>query len=230
MADTLATHLLNIPTLHDNTNRYAKFQNYMHVFAHKDYKTEIRRQMRDRSLPVGFGSFNHQYAAGYILGEEAGDLSLLIEYCLVVNFGDIDASANLWWAFFRMLCWHTEVTICPIDVSRFLDRLVVYVQDHAAVGLPLQGKKNALFAILFALRVREKHPDFLMDENDDLRNLLLALIDPPGILSGVRFPPAMMAHMGDHFSGNFSEYVARFIRKTDTVADRELGSSIGTMQ
>lgn len=77
MADTLATHLLNIPTLHDNTNRYAKFQNYMHVFAHKDYKTEIRRQMRDRSLPVGFGSFNHQYAAGYILGEEAGDLSLL---------------------------------------------------------------------------------------------------------------------------------------------------------
>lgn len=229
LAMGLATHLLNSPELHDGTNSYAKYQNYMHVLAHDDYKAEIRRLLRDRDLPVGDGSFNHQYAAGYVLGDEAGDLSLLIDYCLDVNFGDIDASANLWWAFFRMLCWHKEVAISPTDVSRFLERLVVYVRAPVPGGLPLQGKKNALFAILFALRVREAHSDFLMNNNDDLRASLLALIDPQGLLSRVQFPRTMVANMAG-VKGTFSDYVKRFIRKEDTIEDRELGAAIGTMQ
>lgn len=132
-----------------------------------------------------------------------------------------------------MLCWHTEIVVTPEIMCRYLVALVQRLHHFNLLAPHDVPRINVLMSILFALRVREKDPDFLIKNNDDLRTSLLALIDPPdppGILSGVPFPPSMLANMGGHFSGNFSKYVARFIRNEDTVADRELGSSIGTMQ
>lgn len=237
-----------------NRNDWAKRNNCCQCFASPDYKELIRTQLRTHDLTT---SFSERFAPGYVLGENECDLALLTDFGIHGGFGTVEFHApKYWWSFFRILCWYQGAMLQPNSVRQYL----AAISDYIAAGhddilkLPLNDwdrwerqshfealygrefryvstqdevKKNASFAILFALRVRETAPTCLI-ERDDLRCNIEAMFEN-GILSGIRFPPTMVANMVG-VQGTFSDYVLRFVRNTDTVEDRELGSAIATMQ
>ncbi len=229
LANTLAALLCpkgHIPHGMTERNKWSKRNNFLHGNASQAYKDHIRTLLRGKNA---FPSWAEAHASGFVLGDHRDDLGLLVDYCARVRFGNPKQSTMFCWSVFRMLCWHTEIVVTPAIIRVYLDALVAQLPHfdlHDQYDVP---RKNVLFSILFALRVREKNPEFLDDETEPLCARLLQLTDHGGCLCGVRFPQTMVAHMAGA-PGTFSDYVARFIRKKDTVADRELGSSIGTMQ
>ncbi|MCK9303865.1 MAG: hypothetical protein M0P27_00530 [Bacteroidales bacterium] len=232
LTETIANHLWNngnIPGQQSARNLWSKLNNYCHEHASQAYKTHIRTLL-SRQQP--FPSWAEANASGYVLGDQPQDLELLVDYCVKSKFGDTQQAKMFWWSFFRMLCWHTEIVVDPDSVISYLQALIRYLPEADLTDSFNVPRKNALFSILFALHVREKkeYKGFLLtNEDSHLRTQLLTLIEFNGILSNVKFPKTMLANM-NQLTGNFSDFVARFIKKEDTVEDRELGSSIGTMQ
>lgn len=227
----LSAHLLEgIPAPKNNgpRNFWSKRQNYCHVFASNKYKTHIRNIL---SKPAEkFASWSEVYAPGYVLGEHPDDAQLLANYSIARNFdaAEDDYADKHFWAFFRMLCWHPEVHLRVDFVTSYLQQLSAFViTSHT---LNVQTRKNACFALLFAMRVREIPgcERFLLDANDaPLLNSIVTLLSPGGPLAGVPFPKTMIPHLNG-LTGTFSDYVKRFILMEDTVEDRELGSTIAT--
>jgi hypothetical protein len=201
----------------DDRNNWANRQNYCHVFASNEYKEHVRNVL---TTGVDFSSYAEAHAAGYVLGDDLRDATLLANYVVPAGASPAHVAIN-WWAFFRMLCWHKEVTLDEPSVTGFLGRLATYIETHALVG---NERKYAAFAILFALRVRENTPAYL-NAPDAFRLRMEALFNVK--LAGIPFPKSMVPLMAG-VMGNFSAYVLRFIRKQDTVEDRELGSAIAT--
>ena len=207
-------------------NVWSKRQNYCHVFASGEYKQFIRNVLKNSDRK--FQSWSEAYAPGYVLGEQPGDLKLLAEYSIARKF-DISEdgySDKHFWAFFRMMCWHPEVKIEEKFIRRYLFATIEFVKKSSRLGG--QSKKYIVFAILFALRIREQEGacKFLLDEEGKiLKEELISLLIDGGALAHVGFPKTMIAHLNG-VVGNFSDYTRRFILCEDTVEDRELGSSI----
>lgn len=227
----LSAHLLEgIPAPKNNgpRNFWSKRQNYCHVYASTEYKTQIRNILSDPAQK--FASWSEVYAPGYVLGEHPDDAQLLANYSIARNFdaAEDDYADKHFWAFFRMLCWHPEVHLQVDFLTRYLNQLAAFIL--AGNPLNVQTRKNACFALLFAMRVREIPgcERFLLDANDaPLLNSIVTLLSPGGPLAGVPFPKTMIPHLNG-LTGTFSDYVKRFILMEDTVEDRELGSTIAT--
>ncbi len=229
LAEILSNHLWqngNIPAGMQLRNNWSKQNNYCHGHASQAYKNHIRSLLR---INAPFPSYSEAHGPGFVLGDHPDDLQLLVNYCENAHFSDPQQAKMLCWSLFRMLCWHTGITINLELVQCYLNALINYLPNFNLNGFADVPRKDVLFSILFALSVRETHPDFLANKDDPLRERLLRLINFDGQLANVCFPPTMVANM-NQVGGCFSDYVARFIRKTDTIEDRELGSAIGTMQ
>ena len=129
-----------------------------------------------------------------------------------------------------MLCWHTECKLESTDKPLLESCLNMLCDQDAAIAAnggryADNDKKFVMLAILYALRIRESGEDL----SDALKSKLIALLST-GILSGISFPKTMVPKVdpASRPAGDtLSKYVLRFVRQEDTLADRELGASMG---
>ena len=196
-----------------------KWQNYCHSAATESYKTSVRKKLKAK---IPQSSWNFCYAPGYVLGDKSGDFELLIGY-LVVQQPSGFTTGKLWWSVFRMLCWHSEACVTnPTLLEKALWKAVK--EDAMATSAP--ERKYVVLGILYSLRAREivneqgVHYDFPEMLKRSLIRLLMT-----GVLANEPFPKTMLPNF--QMEGSMSEYVVRFIKKTDTLRDRELGAQMG---
>lgn len=202
-------------------------QNYCHSSALDDYKNLIRSRLISGDEPQR--NFNFYYAAGYVLGEDSRDIEILLNYiCLKTNL-TVERS-KLWWSFFRMLCWHPECRLTA-DIKPLLEKAlnILCDEDVAKVEHEGMGSSNDIkylpLAILYALRIRESGEDL----SEALKDKLIGLLSV-GLLINIEFPKTMIPKIdpASHPTDDtLSEYVLRFLKKEDTLVDRELGAALG---
>lgn len=204
-----------------------KFQNYCHDGATDEYKKFIRDALKQNRIP---DYFNFYYGPGYVLGDNPNDIRLLMS-CLVGNPNIGNVRCKLWWSFFRMLCWHTECKLEPTDKPLLESCLNMLCDRDAAIAAnggryADNDKKFVTLAILYALRIRESGEDL----SSPLKQRLIALLSPGGLLGNVGFPLTMIPRVNPASrpaGDTLSKYVLRFVRQEDTLADRELGAAMG---
>ena len=204
-----------------------KFQNYCHVSAIDAYKNFLRDALKKNRAP---DNFNFCYGPGYVLGEFPGDIRLLMAYIVRnVNIGNL--RCKLWWSFFRMLCWHTECKLEAAD-KPLLESCLNMLCDQDAMIAANGGRyaandmKFVTLAILYSLRIRESGEDL----SNPLKQQLIDLLSPRGLLGNVGFPQTMIPKVNPvsrPLGDTLSKYVLRFIKYEDTLADRELGAAMG---
>ena len=199
--------------------------NYCYAWAPPEYKEMIRNALKTNNLWINAYSF--YYAPGYVLAS-ADDFKLVMNYFLVNSFGSIGIYAKIFWSIFRMLCWHDDLCISAetVDVKKFFERCL----EVCEMQLPGNARDVAdfktylLLAMLYLLRIRES--------GDDLDNGTQTLVESliQNHLRGVRFPKTMINNLNgtqQKAGDTLSEYVLRFVRKEDTLKDRELGAAMG---
>jgi len=200
---------------------YNRF-NWCQAYAGERYRSHIRSLLQTSNID----SWSKAFAPGFVLGSDPMDAKLLLSLARNHGFAFPDATyiAKWWWSCFRLLCWHPEARIDKEDAEEYLVRLCEHLD---AVGIVAADQpKNALLAILFIMRAREKDPGALLPDSPVCQRVCNVINRR---LPAVAYPPSMMAHMPG-LAGNLSQFVLRFVRKEDTVADRELGAGIATMQ
>lgn len=203
-----------------------KLQNYCHGSAMQAYKDMLRREYAKGTV---IDSFNYYYAPGYVLGDQPDDLVLLMKYIYAKPMLG-GARCKLWWAFFRMLCWHPECKLRAADLGLLEDCLAMIVEQDAGFAASsgryaANEMKFVILAILYALRIRESGVDL----SEGLKDRLVALLTH-GDLRDLPFPSTMVPKMDDGArrpGDTLSKYVVRFIRFEDTLEDRELGAAMG---
>jgi hypothetical protein len=213
------------------SNRWAKRHNWCHIYAGPRYRDHVRGLLCNGSMG---NNWSEAFAAGYVLGDHPGDLDLFIKFNLQFGFGDQKYRSNYWWSFFRMLCWHPEVHLELVPITNYLEALVQSISSNpigfgGGLTKPWDletARKNALFVILFALRVRETIPN-AVPPSGLLNQKLIDIVNQH--LNGVLFPKGMIGHMHGAVAGNLSQYVIRFLKIEDTLSDRELGAGIAEM-
>ncbi|MDD5706034.1 MAG: hypothetical protein PHR35_08920 [Kiritimatiellae bacterium] len=202
--------------------------NWCHAYAGRNYQEHIRSTVAGGTI----FSWPQAFAPGYVLGETATDVAGLVRLASEHGFAYTASDwakpesfvAKYWWSLFRLLCWHPETRIEPEQAEGYIkaicDRL------DAAATTEADQRKNGLLALLFALRVRQTEPTALLPTDPICQRVCNAIIHH---MPAVPYPPSMIAHLPG-LAGNLSEFVLRFVQKQDTLADRELGASIATME
>lgn len=203
-------------------------QNYCHSAALDGYKNFIRRLLKNNAAPqYNFSFYN---AAGYVLGDQPYDVELLLKYICRMTHLQVERG-KLWWSFFRMLCWHPE---CKLTLAEkpLLENALSILCSQDAHKVVNGGKwtfndiRYLPLAILYALRIRESGVDL----SNQLKQQLIALLSPGGLLGNVGFPQTMIPRVDPEarsVGDTLSKYVLRFIKYEDTLADRELGAAMG---
>lgn len=196
-------------------------QNYCHCGALDDYKKLIRDLLTNGAEPQS--NFCFYNAAGYVLGEDPQDIVILLNYICAKTHLQVERG-KLWWSFFRMLCWHPECKLTTA-IKPLLENALFILCNQDAKKVVKGDIKYLPLAILYALRIRESGEEL----SDLLRQQLIDLLSI-GLLSDVSFPKTMVPKVdpvsrpeGD----TLSKYVLRFLKYEDTLADRELGASMG---
>jgi hypothetical protein len=203
---------------------YWKWQNWCHSFAADDYKKEIRERLAAANVHL---TYNHAYAPGYVLGDEPGDLALLLT-CILNSCLSGKVVPMLWWSVFRMLCWHPECRVADLELAEAALWKLVREDVHTSVN-PNDQKFFAL-AVLYLLRVREPVAGAVpgqmpRDYSPELLQALKGLFVRGGALAATPTPKTMM---GDYQpDGTLADYVVRFIDRKETIRDRELGARLG---
>jgi hypothetical protein len=238
IAQDLGDILLNM--FSQTQSDWWRFPNYMFVYAPDSFKERVKHQIRTGPIT----NRNMIYAIGRTV-DSCSDYEdyARVEQKWATRF--IDKSRQYvnvyWWSFFRCLCYHQETAnIEPRYVVEYLDRIVRFLNARDLMPshnlTPKQRmwymdvindeNKYAAHAILFALRLRERDESFLTNGNPMYETLSTLLSD--GALNNVDYPPSMlpgMKHLVDE-NDNFSQYVNRFLTKTETLKDREIGAGL----
>ena len=200
-----------------------KCLNHLQPWAPNEYKAFLRKCLHDLWMPMQY-KYNFCYAFGFVLGDAAEDLPLLLNYILRMRSVGGDVKAKLWWSVFRMLCWHEEVKVGDVGVDAIEKCISDLISD--APGVPSDDKKFLLLALLYLLRIRETgHKDI----SEHIRNLAANSLQS-GALSNVRFPLTMINNLNGSRprpGDNLSKYVLRFLLRKDRLEDRELGAAMG---
>ena len=203
---------------------YWKWQNWCHSFAADDYKKEIRERLAAANVHL---TYNQAYAPGYVLGDEPGDLALLLNCILRLHPG-ARVVPMLWWSVFRMLCWHPECRVTDLELAEAA--LWKLVREDVHTSVKPNDQKFFSLAVLYLLRVREPVEGAVpgqmpRDYSPELLQALKGLFVRGGALAYTPTPKTMM---GDYQpDGTLADYVVRFIERKETMRDRELGARLG---
>ena len=204
-----------------------KFLNYMFVYAPESFKQELRskfsqdepsfveRVLRGRPRP----SWNWVIAPGRVFST-ADDFELFVDFIIekgkngYPEYPDSTFTKHYWWSFFRCLCYHKDtVNVSPDKIIRVLKM----IKDYVVEGNPdRNGLKYCLCAILFSLRIRHRHPDFLQPD-DSFCNSLVKLISSH--MRTVPYPPTMLSSVADPHGQGLNGLVLRFLMQTASKED-----------
>jgi len=199
-----------------------KFLNYMFIYAPESFKQELRdkfsqdrpsfveRSLRGRPRP----SWNWVIAPGRAFST-ADDFELFIDFMIkhgendYPKYPDGTFTKHYWWSFFRCLCYHTDtVNVPPEKIVKVLRMIHIFVTD----GKPDTNElKYCLCAILFSLRIRHLHPDFLQPDDGFCSSLALLIKET---MPRIPYPPTMLSTVKDPHGDGLNGLVLRFLMQT----------------
>jgi hypothetical protein len=122
------------------------------------------------------------------------------------------------WSFFRCLCYYEEPASADRKkVEGVLECIFNYSRYCANAGWPQGGRANVikylLCGILFSLRLRARHRDFLKPGSDLFERMEESIID---LMPQIHYPPTMFAEVQPD---RLNDYVLRFLREEQTADD-----------
>jgi hypothetical protein len=199
-----------------------KFLNYMFIYAPEFFKQELRdkysqdnpsfaeRILRGSPRP----SWNWVIAPGRVFST-ADDFELFIDFMIkhgendYPKYPDGTFTKHYWWSFFRCLCYHKDtMNVAPERIIKVL-RMIHNFVSH---GNPDRNAlKYCLCAILFSLRIRHRHPDFLQPDDVFCDSLVRLVKDT---MPMIPYPPTMLAAAEDPHGEGLNGLVLRFLMQT----------------
>lgn len=151
-----------------------KYLNYMFRYAPEGFRAELRHLFSIRNPDL---NWNTVYAVGRTFYRR-DDFELFLDFFLqksqnsgFPDYPNEDFIPAYFWSFFRGLCFYEDTAAADRGkVEGVLDCIFNYSKHCSNVGWPGGRRANVikylLCGILFSLRLRKYHRDFLAPEND----------------------------------------------------------------
>lgn len=225
----------------ESENYRHKYFNYMFRYTSESFLDELR--IIYRSDQPNISSWNTAFAPGRVF-YQAEDFELFLDFILRVSEGhgwpsypDESYTKCYWWSFFRCLCYYDDTVNVPRHkVENVLVCLHNYVSERSEENWSARPgetgrwarssienvKKFCLCAILFSLRLRNVHYDFLEPGSE----LCSTLDDALNLMGNVQYPRTMLATQQ---SDCLNDYVRRFLFSEASEADFEALTSLTTL-
>jgi len=211
---------LMIQTTVAGTNNRHKYLNYMFRYAPAYFLDELRdiyghfRQVQ----------MNTVYAVGRVF-YLASDYELFLKYLLRVSsyhgypyYNNDYYTKAFFWSFFRPLCYYEDTINADRNlIERVLECIYNYSETMSKKNWPMGKSANEikylLCGILFSLRFRKKHKDFLKHDSglyDKMSSVITGFIPP------IDYPRYMFAVPKPD---KLNDYVSRFLNEEQTKED-----------
>lgn len=202
-----------------------KYLNYMFRYAPDSFRDELRDLFSMPDPPLN--SWNTVFAVGrsFYLRD---DFELFLDFFLrksknsgFPDYPDDSYTSPYFWSFFRALCYYEDTAKADRQkVEGVLECIFNYSNHCANVGWPrgYRGRqpnviKYLLCGILFSLRLRKHHRDFL-EPNQELYNRMKEAIT--NFIPQTPYPPTMFAAVQPDM---LNDYVLRFLNEEQTDDD-----------
>ncbi len=206
---------LNTP--HLNKRQLYKLMGYMYSYTPEDFIDHLAGCFKTRSIKYE----NQIIAAGRVF-TRLSDFDIFVDS--FVNERLFPDRHPQWyiWSFMRCLCYYEDpAQLSPdkaIKVYRILINYLTHLERERVQGRDIR-RKFVLSAMLFGLRIRHHHADFIK-EGDPLRSELSKLIS--SVNYQTPFPPTMFKGMGinQKADDNLNRYVNRFLNCKETAEDQ----------
>jgi hypothetical protein len=199
----------------------------MSVYSPESFKNELREKFsQDRPSFVerpGRGtprpSWNWVIAPGRVFST-GEDFEIFLDFMIrhgedsYPTYPNDSFTRHYWWSFFRCLCYHTDtVNVPPEKILAVLKMIHAFVTGGNADRTDV---KYCLCAILFSLRLRRLHPDFLQPVDGVCNELAHAIKEA---MPRIPYPPTMLASAQDPHGEGLNGLVMRFLMQTASKDD-----------
>ena len=202
-----------------------RYLNYMFRYAPESFRDELRHLFSMPNPPLN--SLNTVFAVGrsFYLSD---DFELFLDFFLrksensgFPDYPDDSYTSPYFWSFFRALCYYDKTATADRQkVEGVLECIFNYSNYCSNAGWPRTSRgrqtnviKYLLCGILFSLRLREHHRDFL-EPNQELYNKMLEAIT--NLMPRINYPVAMFATVQPD---KLNDYVLRFLNEEQTAED-----------
>ncbi len=198
-----------------------KYLNYMFRYAPEEFREELRRLFSIRNPDI---NWNTVYAVGRTFYHR-DDFELFLDFFLrkstdngFPDYPNEDFIPAYFWSFFRALCYYEHTSAVErTKVESVLQCVYNYTEHCSETRWPGgQGAnviKYLLCGILFSLRMRKHHHDFLMPETELYELMRLTICD---LMPQIPYPPTMFDTVQPD---RLNDYVLRFLDERQTVDD-----------
>lgn len=204
-----------------NTRNRHKYLNYMFRFAPEDFREELREIYSSKNPDL---NWNTVYAVGRTFYRR-DDFELFLDFFLeksqskgFPNYPDKDFIPAYFWAFFRALCYYEDTaSVKRTKVEGVLESIYKYSLHCSNTHWPRGRNSNLikylLCGILFSLRLRKHHRDFLKLNSTSYRLMKKTTID---LIPRIPYPPTMFETEQPDM---LNDYVLRFLDEQQTIED-----------
>ncbi|MBT3750103.1 MAG: hypothetical protein HOG34_14070, partial [Bacteroidetes bacterium] len=218
LADAIGSHITSTVTGAQNRHKYL---NYMFRYAPESFREELREIYRSPNPNL---NWNTIYAVGRTFFRRA-DYEIFLDFLIrkSTNSGypanySSDEIAAMYWSFFRCLCYYEDSAFAPRskveDVLNTIHNYSLHCSEH---GWPGGQRANVikylLSGILFSLRLRKPHRNFLAKDSD-LYNKMETTIN--NCLPRIQYPPTMFSEPQPDY---LNDFVFRFLAEESTEQD-----------
>ena len=198
-----------------------KYLNYMFRYAPESFRDELRNLFSMPNPPL---NWNTVFAVGRSFYRRS-DFELFLDFFLrksensgFPDYPDDSYTSPYFWSFFRGLCYYEETATADRQkVEGVLECIFNYSNYCSNAGWPRGRRANVikylLCGILFSLRLRAHHRDFL-EPNQLLYDKMLEAIT--NLMPRINYPVAMFANVQPDM---LNDYVLRFLNEEQTAED-----------
>ena len=198
-----------------------KYLNYMFRYAPESFREELRHLFSIRNPDL---NWNTVYAVGRTFYKRE-DFELFLDFFLrksensgFPDYHDEQFIPAYFWSFFRGLCYYEETAEADrVKVEGVLNCVYNYSAHCAGTrwpgGFGANVIKYLLSGILFSLRLRKHHHDFLEPDSELYTLMRTAVSD---LMPQIPYPPTMFETVQQD---RLNDYVLRFMDEQQTVDD-----------
>jgi len=224
LADSIGNHISATVTGAQSRHKYL---NYMFRYAPESFREELREIYLKPNPPL---NWNTIYAVGRTFYRRT-DYEIFLDFMIRKSESagypasyTSDEIAAMYWSFFRCLCYYEDSAYAPRpkveDVLKTIHNYACYCSKNGWPG----GKqaniiKYLLSGILFSLRLRRPHRNFLAKDSE-----LYALMETTinNCLPRIQYPPTMFSEPQPDY---LNDFVHRFLAEEST--EQDLGALQG---
>jgi len=224
LAEAIGRHITT--TVKGTQNRH-KYLNYMFRYAPESFLEELREIYRSENPTL---NWNTVYAVGRTFYRR-DDFDIFLKFMLkksrangYPDYHDKDYIPAYFWSFFRALCYYEDTVYAKREnIEGVLEVIYTYSekcsQTHWPGGYSANVKKYILSSILFSLRLRRPHRNFLKVDSMLYKKMEEVIFQ---FMPRIPYPPTMFSETRDDY---LNDFVHRFLAEEST--EQDLGALQG---